>query len=125
MIKQLVGWGYNCSHKILCNNEDLVLTIKCMLFCFHVDLLVEGDRDIPSDIRTSKVLLEIANGISGFIQLTSSNPSGFMPLLDIQVKVVDKKLIHTFYKKPVSNPILITKDSAMPFRTKKASLGRL
>ena len=63
-----------------------------------VDSEVERDRDIPSDIRTSKVLLEIANGISGFIKLTSdcpsSNPSGFMPLLDIQVKVVDNKLIH-------------------------------
>ena len=91
-----------------------------------VDPEVEGDRDIPSDIRTSEVLLEISNGISSFIQLTSdcpsSNTSGFMPLLDIQVKVVDNKLIHTFYKKPVSNPLLITKNSAMPFRTKKARL---
>ena len=92
-----------------------------------VDSEVEGARDIPSDIRTLEVLLKIANGISTFIQLTSdcpsSNTSGFMPLLDIQVKVVDNKLIHTFYKKPVSNPLLITKNSAMPFRTKKASLS--
>ena len=39
-----------------------------------------------------------------------------MPLLDIEVQVKDNKLLHVFYKKAVSNPLLISKNSAMPFR---------
>ena len=53
-----------------------------------------------------------------FIVLTSdcpsSNPSSYMLLLDLRVKVQDNRIIHLFYKKEVSNPLLITKNSAMP-----------
>ena len=60
----------------------------------------EADIGIPSDIRSSKILMEIANSILTFIQLTSdcpaSNPSGFMPLLDLKVKVKENKIIHVF-----------------------------
>ena len=91
------------------------------------DSEVESDMAIPSDIRTSKILLEIANSVSPFIVLTadapSNNPSGFMPLLDLRVRVEENRIIHLFYKKEVSNPLLITKNSAMPFRTKRASLS--
>ena len=41
-------------------------------------------------VRTSKILLKIGNSISDFIKLTSNcpsqNTSGFMPILDLQVK---------------------------------------
>ena len=54
---------------------------------------VEEDQLIPSDIRTSKILLEIGNSISDFIKLTSDcpsqNTSGFMPILDLQVKTIE------------------------------------
>ena len=70
------------------------------------DSEVETDEAIPSDIRTSKILLEIANSVSPFIVLTSdcpsNNPSGFMPLLDLKVKAEDNRIIHLFYKKEVS-----------------------
>ena len=35
----------------------------------------------------------------------------------------NNKLIHVFYKKAVSNPLLISKNSAMPYRVKRASLS--
>ena len=36
---------------------------------------IEGDNTIPADIRTSDIILEIANTISPFIDLTVDSPS--------------------------------------------------
>ena len=78
---------------------------------------IEADKAIPNDIRTSKLLLEIANSISGFIKLTADSPSlhesGWMPILDLQVKVENNQIQYKFYKKPVANPLLMRTDSAM------------
>merc|ERR1711911_12057 len=67
---------------------------------------IAQDLLIPPDIRTSKILLEIANSIYSWIQLTSDcpsqNPSKFMPILDIQCCVTDNQIRFKFYKKNVS-----------------------
>ena len=92
-----------------------------------VDSEVEADKLIPSDQRTAKIMLEIANSVSSFIQLTSDcpslHPNGFMPLLDLQVRSVENKIQFKFYKKEVSNPLVIMKNSAMPFKIKRAALS--
>ena len=41
-----------------------------------------------------------------------------MPILDIQCQEVDNQIRSKFFKKPVSNPLLISKDSAMPYQTR-------
>ena len=50
---------------------------------------VEADRDIPGDIRVAKLLVEIGNSVSDFINLTfdtpSMNESGWMLILDLKV----------------------------------------
>ena len=50
-----------------------------------VDSELEGDKLIPGARRTAKIMLEIVNSVSSFIQLTSGRPSlhpnRFMPLL--------------------------------------------
>ena len=42
-----------------------------------------------------------------FLKLTvdspSMHPAGFMPILDIQVRTEDGKIVYKFYKKEVSN----------------------
>ena len=47
---------------------------------------IENDINIPSDIRTSKIICELGNSISNFIKLTvdcpSMNANGWMPILD-------------------------------------------
>ena len=52
---------------------------------------VENDRQIPKDERTAKLLTELGNKISSFINLTcdypSANENGFMPVLDVQARV--------------------------------------
>ena len=86
---------------------------------------IETDRTIPNDIRFAKIFLEIANSISSFLKTTVDCPSyhndegGFMPILDLQVKVINNKCIHKFYKKKVSNPLLLLESSAMPMKIKR------
>ena len=70
---------------------------------------IEGDNTIPADIRTSDIILEIANTISPFIDLTVDSPSrnisGWMPILDLQIRVKRGQIIYKFYKKSVSNKL--------------------
>ena len=87
---------------------------------------VDKDRDIPDDERTARLLTEIGNRIFDFIRLTSDFPSahtsGFMPLLDIQTKIENGKVSYVFYKKAVSNPLLLRASSAMPLKMKRTAL---
>ena len=46
-----------------------------------------------------------------------------MPILDIQVKVENDKIIYKFYKKPMSSPLLMLEKSAMPRRIKRNTLA--
>ena len=70
-------------------------------------LQVEQDKNIPSDIRTSALVRDVGNSVCPcpFIQLTVDCPSlnqdrdGWMPILDIQVKMVDNRIQYKFYKK--------------------------
>ena len=72
---------------------------------------VEKDKEIPKDVRTAKIILEIASSIAGFIKLTadapSLHPSGFMPLLDVQANVVNNVCQYKFYRKPCASPLFI------------------
>ena len=47
-----------------------------------------------------------------------------MPILDLQCTVRENKILFKFFKKPMANPILMTKSSAMPFQVKRASLAQ-
>ena len=53
----------------------------------------------------------------------SNHQSGFMPMLDVQVKVSEQnKVIYKFYKKPISSKKVILVNSALPANVKRASL---
>ena len=88
---------------------------------------MEGDRQVPGDQRTARVVQEIANSISPNTSLSvdfpSAHQSGWMPVLDIQVKVAsDNTIDWLFYKKPVSSPYFILNRSAMPAKDKRVCL---
>ena len=89
---------------------------------------IEADMEVPGDERTAKIILEIGNSVSEFINLTADYPSkhesGWMPLLDIQVRVRNNQVEHKFYKKEVSNPLLMLASSAMPIKIKRNSLAQ-
>ena len=91
------------------------------------DEQIEIDRHISADIRTAKFFQSVSNSIYEFMQVTIDCPSqhetGFMPLLDIQVKMQQNRIIHKFYKKPISSNKVIMFDSALPAHVKKASIA--
>ena len=88
---------------------------------------IEIDRELPADMRTAKLLGELGNTVSSFIKLTTDYPSnhqsGFMPLLDLQVRVNESnKVEYRFYSKPMSSPFVILANSAMPIKIKRNCL---
>ena len=87
---------------------------------------VEEDKEIPDDERTAKLMTKLGNGIFEFIRLTcdypSAHPTGYMPLLDIQTRAEDGKVSYIFFKKGVSNPLLLRANSAMPLKMKRTAL---
>ena len=88
---------------------------------------IESDKEIPGDLRTSRILLEIGNSVF-HLTLTSDcpsqHPTNFMPILDLQYTVRENKILFKFFKKPMANPLLMTKSSAMPYQVKRASLAQ-
>ena len=68
---------------------------------------VEGDRRVPGDLRTAKVLADVANAIIDYIQFTvdcpSNHISGWMTLLATQVRVAaDNTIDNKFFEKKIA-----------------------
>ena len=88
---------------------------------------VEGDLLLPGDQRTALVVQEIANTVCEFTSFKADFPSahssGWMPLLDLQVRVEeDNSISWKFYRKEVSSPFTILNHSALPGKVKRVSL---
>ena len=95
------------------------------------DLVVVDEEEAetdsrPADLRTAEIVRDLANNIFPFIKVTidcpSMHESGFMPILDLQVRMVDKKVQYKFYKKPISSKYVILAQSALPGGVKRATL---
>ena len=65
------------------------------------------DTLVPSDASVATIIKQIADKVCPFIQVTVDCPSfhssGYMPLLDIALKVVDNRVTHRFYRKEMVN----------------------
>jgi hypothetical protein len=87
---------------------------------------VEEDLDIEEDLRTFKVIQNIANDIWPEIQWTmdvpSNHPNRRMPMLDLQVGLQDGEIVFEFYGKVVNTPYCIPARSAHSWKTKRSSL---
>ena len=89
---------------------------------------VQGDMLIPTDKRTAELMKEVANSVCEFtkmeVDFPSDNLDGWMPILDNKVRIEDKKVDWSFYKKPVDSELFILSRSALSNRIKKASLAQ-
>ena len=87
---------------------------------------VEGDEQIPADLRTARLLKAIANTISPTIRMQedvpSNHPSGKLPILDLEVWVERGIIMHQFYKKPMASRMVVQARSAFPTTRKKSIL---
>ena len=84
---------------------------------------VENDSAVAGDLRTARVLADIANSIFEYIQLTvdcpSNYPSGWMPLLATQVRVAEDNTIdYLFFEKEIACKYVMMRNSAMSARVK-------
>ena len=91
-----------------------------------VEEKVEEDRQNPGDLRTARIVQEIANKICPFIQVTVDCPSmhnnNLMPILDLEVGVRDNKIVFQHYRKACSNFLVILASSAMGDKQKRVCL---
>ena len=98
--------------KIL-NNKLVYCEKKCL-----------EDKLISDDIRTMNIIQEVANGIDPNIQVTydvpSLNDDGFVPILDLKVRVnpATWKIEYKFYKKSMASKLVTMKTSAMSMKAK-------
>ena len=80
--------------------------------------VVEEDLRTPANIRTSREVARMGSSISTMVELTadcpSSNPSGMMPCLDLQVWVEGGLVLYQHFRKPMANPLVMLELSAMP-----------
>ena len=78
------------------------------------------------DLRTLTILRDIANQLDSDIQLTVDvpllYPSGKLPVLDLQISIVENLLKFEFHKKPISDPRVILYNSAISKRIKRDTL---
>ena len=74
------------------------------------------DTRSPTE-RTANLIASIANTINSNIQVTVDTPEcdseGRIPVLDMKVWCDSRKILHTFYKKPVSSKFTILSRSAI------------
>ena len=92
-----------------------------------VEELVEEDLQVPGDRRTGELAKELANTICPYLQMEvtypSNHPSGWMPILDLEVQMArDKTINFRWYKKPMATSYSILNRSAMPASTKRITL---
>ena len=63
------------------------------------------------DLRTMNILKDISNQLDPNIQMTIDVPSvhsnGRLPVLDLEVFLIENKIEFSFYKKPMSSPFVI------------------
>ena len=80
------------------------------------DSKVEEDEMIPDDQRTFDLLKNIGNSIFDCIQFTvdvpSSNENGRLPVLDLELEVVNGRIEHGYFEKPCTSEVVIPYTSA-------------
>ena len=88
---------------------------------------IEADINIPSDLRSAKIVQAVANTISPFIKVTidvpSQHESTFMPFLDIHAKMINDRIVYKFYKNEISKQTVIHASSALSANTKRHALA--
>ena len=95
---------------------------------------IESDKEVPADVRTCKLVEQIANSIDETIIMTAECPSmhpenGFkLPYLDMALWVEDNKknsqgkILFSHYTKPMASKLVIQKTSAIGKSQKRTIL---
>ena len=110
--------------------EELTLVAKLVEGSIIVKQeVLEGDRNVPGDLRTARVLYDLANTVDKMLKMVLDCPSidndVLMPILDLKVKVSDMgDIYYQFYRKPMAQHQTILEKSAMPMRMKRQAFSQ-
>merc|ERR1711954_424201 len=115
--------------------DDIVIVMRLIEAGWYFDgkkgkLVFNPEHEyalLEPDLRTMSVLRDITNRLDSDIQLTidvpSQNASGRLPVLDLELSVIENdKIQFVFYKKPIANPRVISYTSAISSRIKRDTL---
>ena len=87
---------------------------------------IESDMSVKPDLRTARVIKDVANSLYSFIQMTVDCPSlhevDLVPILDLQVGVKNNLVVYQHFTKPCSSFLLTHQRSAMSTRAKHVTL---
>ena len=87
---------------------------------------IEEDEEKAEDERTFEILKDIGNSIFDCIQFTidvpSLNENGMLPVLDLNLKVVNGRFEHGFFEKPCTSETVIPYTSAHSRKMKMSVL---
>ena len=79
--------------------------------------------NMEADARTFQLLADLANTLDPKIQMTFEVPSltgnGRLPVLDLEIFVVQNRMEFSFYKKPIASQFTIMFKSALSKQTKQ------
>ena len=95
-------------------------TLKKMVFCQDA---AERERNTPNDVSTAQRYQALADDILPYIKVTydcpSRHPDGWMPVLDVKVRVEEQKIQFAHYRKPMCDDRLILARSAHSKKIKR------
>ena len=112
--------------------DDLNMALSCippgLRFCNNKLVLepelVESDKTISDDVRTARMMKDIANTVMpSMIVMEEDSPSlhtnGRLPVLDMEFWVEDNLIFHQFYKKPMATRKVTMARSALAASQKR------
>ena len=87
----------------------------------------ETDAELSLDVISARIVVDIANSLEEDITMTFDTPSlnieGRMPVLDMTVWVEDDEILFSFFEKPMASDMVMMRNSALSWQTKKAALS--
>ena len=77
---------------------------------------IQEDNNLPPDLRTARLLRNVANSIVPMIKMKedvgSNHPSGKLPILDLEVWVTGHRIYYQFFKKSMASKKVVQARSA-------------
>ena len=71
-----------------------------------VTSLVKHDEDVPTDVRMARIVQQVANSISDYIQVEIDCPSMHknkrLPMLDLEVEMINNTVQYRHYRKEMA-----------------------
>ena len=93
--------------------------------CIYIDRnAITEDKEISGELRTAKFVTSITNtmmprSIKMKYDVAGNHMEGWLPVLDLELRIVDNIIYSRFYRKPMATNKVIHRRSAMSDKVKR------